>query len=61
MLPSIGLTVLVPENVASVSVRVTWGDYVTEPPLAGSYTTRRDTTRQDSQAELALQLAMRFS
>jgi hypothetical protein len=30
---SIGLTVLVPEEVDRVAVRVTWGDYVTEPPL----------------------------
>jgi hypothetical protein len=30
---SIGLTVLVPEEVEAVDVRVTWGDYATEPPL----------------------------
>ncbi len=30
---SIGLTVLVPDEVEAVDVRVTWGDYVTEPPL----------------------------
>ncbi len=30
---SIGLTVLVPDTVDAVAVRITWGDYVTEPPL----------------------------
>jgi hypothetical protein len=30
---SIGLTVLVPAETQSVKVRVTWGDYLTEPPL----------------------------
>lgn len=33
---SIGLTVLVPEAVDAVDVRLTWGDYVTEPPLPPS-------------------------
>jgi hypothetical protein len=31
---SIGLTVLVPATARAVTVRVTWGDYVTEPPLS---------------------------
>jgi len=31
---SIGLTVLVPMNVESIEARVSWGDYVTEPPLS---------------------------
>jgi hypothetical protein len=31
---SIGLTVLVPATARTVTVRVTWGDYVTEPPLS---------------------------
>lgn len=30
---SLGLTVLVPSDTKSISARVTWGDYVTEPPL----------------------------
>lgn len=30
---SIGLTVLVPAAATTVGVRLTWGDYVTEPPL----------------------------
>jgi hypothetical protein len=30
---SIGLTVLVPMDVESIEARVSWGDYVTEPPL----------------------------
>lgn len=30
---SIGLTVLVPAAATAVGVRLTWGDYVTEPPL----------------------------
>lgn len=30
---SIGLTVLVDPDVTSIDVRVTWGDYVTEPPV----------------------------
>lgn len=30
---SLGLTVLLPRDAASLDVRVTWGDYVTEPPL----------------------------
>ena len=30
---SLGLTVLLPHDVAEVEARVTWGDYVTEPPL----------------------------
>jgi hypothetical protein len=30
---SIGLTVLVPDDVKAVDVRLTWGDCVTEPPL----------------------------
>ena len=33
---SIGMTVLVPEAAQAVDVRVTWGDYVTEPPLPTS-------------------------
>lgn len=31
---SIGLTVLVPEGVGEIMARVTWGDYLPEPPLA---------------------------
>jgi hypothetical protein len=31
---SIGLTVLVPAAMRTVTVRVTWGDYLTEPPLS---------------------------
>ena len=30
---SIGLTVLLPMDVVSIEARVSWGDYVTEPPL----------------------------
>jgi hypothetical protein len=30
---SIGLTVLLPRDATSLEARVTWGDYVTEPPL----------------------------
>lgn len=30
---SIGLTVMLPESVQTVDLRVTWGDYKTEPPL----------------------------
>ena len=30
---SLGVTVLLPHDVVEVEVRVTWGDYVTEPPL----------------------------
>jgi hypothetical protein len=30
---SIGLTVLLPMDVQAIEARVTWGDYVTEPPL----------------------------
>lgn len=30
---SIGLTVVLPEDVHTIDVRVTWGDYKTEPPL----------------------------
>lgn len=30
---SIALTVMLPENVRTVSLRATWGDYKTEPPL----------------------------
>lgn len=30
---SIGLTVLVPEGMREIEAHVTWGDYVTEPPL----------------------------
>src|SRR5712691_7786302 len=30
---SIGLTVLLPMDVGSIEARVSWGDYVTEPPL----------------------------
>jgi hypothetical protein len=30
---SVGLTVLLPMNVESIEARVSWGDYVTEPPL----------------------------
>lgn len=30
---SIGLTVLLPKDATSIDARVTWGDYVTEPPL----------------------------
>jgi hypothetical protein len=30
---SIGLTVLVPMDVESIEARISWGDYVTEPPL----------------------------
>lgn len=33
---SIGLTVLVDPDAASLDVRVTWGDYVTEPPVPPS-------------------------
>jgi hypothetical protein len=33
---SIGLTVLVPAAVTTVDVRLSWGDYVTEPPLPAS-------------------------
>lgn len=39
---SIGLTVLVPEAVDDVDVRLTWGDYVTEPPLAASVLTSEE-------------------
>ena len=31
---SVGLTVLVPMDVESIEARVSWGDYVTEPPLS---------------------------
>jgi hypothetical protein len=31
--PSIGLTVLLPTDVEAIEARVSWGDYVTEPPL----------------------------
>lgn len=30
---SLGLTVLLPRNAGAIEARVTWGDYVTEPPL----------------------------
>lgn len=30
---SIGITVVLPDSVGAVDVRVTWGDYTTEPPL----------------------------
>ena len=30
---SLGLTVLLPHDVTEIEVRVTWGDYATEPPL----------------------------
>ena len=30
---SIGLTVLLPRSAASLDARITWGDYMTEPPL----------------------------
>ena len=30
---SLGLTVLLPHDVAAVEARITWGDYATEPPL----------------------------
>jgi hypothetical protein len=33
---SIGLTVLLPMDVESIEARVSWGDYVTEPPLPES-------------------------
>lgn len=33
---SIGLTVLVPEAVKEIVARVTWGDYLPEPPLAAA-------------------------
>ena len=33
---SIGLTVLVPASVDAVDVRLSWGDYVTEPPLSAN-------------------------
>jgi hypothetical protein len=39
---SIGLTVLVPEAVDAIDVRLTWGDYVTEPPLPASVLTSED-------------------
>lgn len=39
---SIGLTVLVPDTVEAVDVRLTWGDYVTEPPLPASVLTAED-------------------
>ncbi len=39
---SIGLTVLVPDGVEMVDVRVSWGDYVTEPPLPASVLASED-------------------
>lgn len=33
---SIGLTVLLPPETTSIEARVSWGDYVTEPPLASA-------------------------
>ncbi|WP_413993785.1 DISARM system helicase DrmA [Labrys okinawensis] len=33
---SIGLTVLLPLEATSIEARITWGDYVTEPPLAST-------------------------
>ena len=31
---SIGITVVLPDSVGAIDVRVTWGDYTTEPPLS---------------------------
>lgn len=31
---SIGITVMLPDAVEAIDVRVTWGDYTTEPPLS---------------------------
>lgn len=39
---SIGITVLVPDGVEMVDVRVGWGDYVTEPPLPASVLASED-------------------
>lgn len=44
---SIGLTVLVPASVSTVTVRITWGDYGTEPPLSAMQLTEEGATEPE--------------
>ena len=46
---SIGLTVLLPQNATSLEARVTWGDYVTEPPLESALVNPEE--REDANKE----------
>lgn len=46
---SIGLTVLLPRSATSLEARVTWGDYVTEPPLESALVNPEE--REDASKE----------
>lgn len=49
---SIGLTVLLPRDATTLGARVTWGDYVTEPPLESALVNPEE--REDAAKEVAL-------
>lgn len=46
---SIGLTVLLPRSATALDARVTWGDYVTEPPLESALVNPEEREEANSQ------------
>jgi hypothetical protein len=48
---SIGLTVLLPPDVKEIEARITWGDYLTEPPLSEDILLPDETTETDEEGK----------